>query len=152
MLSTKLAVITGSASGIGLSTAKLFLKNGANLALVDFSKTIDNIAKELEADAKLYQVKVSSHICDVSKSDQVNKLFNDINDVHTSFKAPNVIVNSAGIVRDAFLVKMTEEQFDQVISTNLKGYLNYKLKLKSIKIIYFENRHSFSKNYLKKFW
>ena len=121
MLANKLALVTGSASGIGFCIAKTFIKNGAHVALVDFSKNIDNITKELQIEAQNNKVKISSHICDISKSDQVEKLLNDVNSAHSDFKTPNVIVNSAGIVRDAYLVKMTEEQFDQVIATNLKG-------------------------------
>ena len=96
MLANKLALITGSASGIGLAVAKLFAANGASVALVDFSKTVENVSKQLETDAKTNNVKISAHICDVSKSDEVNQLFNDVNKAHSGFKSPNVIVNSAG--------------------------------------------------------
>lgn len=124
MLSNKLALVTGSASGIGCCIARTFLKNGASVALVDYSKNVENIAKELQAEASHQKLRVSSHICDISKSDQVDKLLNNVIEAHAEFKAPNVIVNSAGIVRDAYLVKMTEDQFDQVVATNLKGVWN----------------------------
>ena len=116
--------MTGSASGIGCCIAKTFLKNGASVALVDYSNNVENVVKELQTEANAQKVSISSHVCDISKANQVDKLLNDVISAHTQFKAPNVIVNSAGIVRDAYMVKMTEDQFDQVIATNLKGFSN----------------------------
>lgn len=122
MLSNKLALVTGAASGIGLSIAHKFAKNGANLILVDVSNQIDTLAKEIQSQTT-NTVKVSTHICDISDAKQVNNLFLEIKKQYENEKCklPNVIVNSAGITRDSFLLKMSEKDFDQVISVNLKG-------------------------------
>jgi 17beta-estradiol 17-dehydrogenase/3alpha(17beta)-hydroxysteroid dehydrogenase (NAD+) len=127
MLSNKLALITGSGSGIGKAICKLFAKNGANLALVDVSCNLGELESEIRRDIEATSnsknagagVKISSHTCDVSNSAQVNALFADIKKHHSQIA--NVIVNSAGITRDAFLVKMSEKDFDDVIGVNLKG-------------------------------
>lgn len=116
MLANKLALITGSGSGIGLSVAQHFAKQGARLALVDLTPNVVEVGKQLEQ-----QTKVFTSRCDISESGQVNKLFEEIQQAFPDLKAPNVIVNCAGITRDSMFLKMKEEDFDQVIKVNLKG-------------------------------
>lgn len=106
------------ASGIGCAVAKLFAQNGAHVALADMTPSIASVASEV---SKLSGQKISSHICDVSNSDQVNKLFADLEEHHPDHKYPTVVVNSAGIIRDGYMAKMTEANFDKVIDVNLKG-------------------------------
>lgn len=119
MLSNRLALITGASSGIGNTVAKLFAKNGAAVALVDANKSIH---EETEKFKTAYPSNlVSGHVCDVSDSAQVNNLFKEIQSSFSDFKAPSIVINSAGITRDSFLLKMTEKDFDQVIAVNLKG-------------------------------
>ena len=118
MLANKLALVTGSSSGIGYSIAQTFAKQGANLVLVDLAKNINDIGQSIEKDNK---IKVYSHSCDISDSAQVKTLFEKIKETYPEQKVPNVVVNSAGIVRDNFLVKMSEQDFDDVIRVNLKG-------------------------------
>ncbi len=118
MLSNKLALITGGASGIGLAIAKLFAKNGAHVALADMSPSLSSVASDI---SKLSKNKVTAHTCDVSNSDQVNSLFNELEQQHPDYKFPRIIVNSAGIIRDGYMAKLTEADFDKVINVNLKG-------------------------------
>lgn len=122
MLSNKLAVVTGSSSGIGKAIAKLFAKNGANLCLVDLANdSLLKVADEIKTENKNSKIEVSTYICDVSNSNDVTSLFKNIKETHSALKVPNVIVNSAGIVRDQFILKMSEKDFDKVIQVNLKG-------------------------------
>lgn len=119
MLANRLALVTGGASGIGYSIAQLFAKNGAHIALADMSPKVADIASELSKSSK--NSKITAHTLDVSDSSQVNNLFNEINEQHSDHKFPTVVVNSAGIVQDGYMAKMTEENFDKVIRVNLKG-------------------------------
>jgi len=121
MLTNKLALITGSSSGIGLAVAKKFALNGANLVLVDVSPKVSEAVDELKSigyeNGK--KLEVSTHVCDVANRSQVNQMLADVQAKHKL--VPNVVVNSAGIVKDNFLVAMKEEEFDEVIRVNLKG-------------------------------
>lgn len=120
MLSNKLALITGGASGIGKSIAKLYAKNGANLCLADISiDALNKLTDEIITENKETSIKISTHSCDVSNSGDVENLFKSIRASHQA--TPNVVVNSAGITRDQVMVKLTEKDFDQVINVNLKG-------------------------------
>ncbi len=118
MLSNKLALITGGASGIGLAIGKLFAKNGAHVALADMSPLLSSVVSDI---SKISKTKVTAHTCDVSNSDQVKSLFDQIEEQHPDYKFPRIVVNSAGIIRDGYMAKMSEADFDKVISVNLKG-------------------------------
>ena len=117
-LTGKLALITGAASGIGLSSAKLFAKNGADLVLVDKSRDLDNLAKEIE---QLGTSKVTSHILDVTVKKNVDTLFSQIKELHSNYTVPNILLNSAGIARVKPIVNITEKEYDDMINVNLKG-------------------------------
>jgi NAD(P)-dependent dehydrogenase (short-subunit alcohol dehydrogenase family) len=119
-LAGKLALITGAASGIGLSSARLFASSGADLALVDISENLSNIAKEIQ-DNVGSNVKITSHILDVTSKAQVDSLFKKIKELHPNHQAPNVILNSAGIARANSLINISEQEYDEVININLKG-------------------------------
>lgn len=113
MLSNKFAVITGSAGGIGKATAQIFIReNIAGIAIVDYNyEAACKTAEELGP--KAFPVK-----CDVSKADQVQEA---INIILEKFGRVDILVNNAGITRDAIFHKMTMEQWEQVINTNLNG-------------------------------
>jgi 17beta-estradiol 17-dehydrogenase/3alpha(17beta)-hydroxysteroid dehydrogenase (NAD+) len=119
MLTNKLALITGSGSGIGKSIATLFAKNGANLVLVDASPKIIDIGRQIESENT--NIKTHCAQVDVTNSEQIGKLFQDIRAAFPEARIPNVVVNSAGITKDALLLKMSEAHFDDVIRVNLKG-------------------------------
>lgn len=118
MLSKKLALITGAASGIGLDVAKLFSKQGATIIMVDNSKKVTDLVSNLDKSNEQIHTALT---CDISKSDQVNELFQNIKQNYPTFKAPNVIVNSAGILTQKSFLELKEEDFDRVIAVNLKG-------------------------------
>ena len=118
-LNEKLALITGAASGIGLATARLMASRGADLALVDLSEKVNDIARELQD--QFSSQKITGHVCDVARSSQVNSLFANIKQAHTRHPAANIIVNSAGIAMLSALVDMQEQDFDKIVNINLKG-------------------------------
>ena len=117
-LQNKVAVITGAASGIGLATAVKFAQEGAFIAICDLNQAgIDAAIKEVEAVGG----KALGYIVDVTKPDQIAAM----RDALLAEKGRiDVLVNNAGIVMDAQLIKMTEDQFDKVIDINLKGTYN----------------------------
>ncbi len=113
MLSNKIAVITGSGSGIGAATARIFVReNVAGIAIVDYNyEAACKVAAELGEVA--FPVK-----CDVSKADQVADA---IGQIMAHFGRIDILVNNAAITRDAIFHKMTAEQWLQVVDTNLNS-------------------------------
>ncbi|MFF9142149.1 3-oxoacyl-ACP reductase FabG [Streptomyces albogriseolus] len=116
LLEMKTAVITGGAQGIGLAIAKAFVTEGARVVIADLDgAAADAAAKDIGPDAAV------GVACDVAKADDVRRV---IETAVTSFGSLDVVVNNAGITRDATMRTMTEEQFDQVIAVHLKGCWN----------------------------
>ncbi|HEY5596677.1 MAG TPA: 3-oxoacyl-ACP reductase FabG [Candidatus Bipolaricaulota bacterium] len=116
-LENKVVIITGGGQGIGKATARRFAEEGAKLAIVDVNEQAGKaVADELSEQAEAVFLKV-----DVSKRNQAQQLAQA---VHDHFGRIDVLINNAGILRDAQLLKMTEEQFDAVIAVNLKGAFN----------------------------
>lgn len=113
LLKDKVAVISGANSGIGKATALLFLKEGAKVCAL--GRNIDklNKLKEEANSPNLY-----TFVCDVSKKDDVTKTANEILKI---FPEIDILINNAGITKDTLLLRMTEEQWDTVLDTNLKG-------------------------------
>lgn len=113
MLKNKIAVITGSGSGIGAATAEVFVReNIEGIAIVDYNyEAACATAEKLGPVA--FPVK-----CDVSKADQVQAA---ITQILERFGRVDILVNNAGITRDAIFHKMTMEQWEQVINTNLNS-------------------------------
>ena len=117
LLNGKTAVITGGAHGIGLAIAERFILEGARVTLGD----LDEFALH-EAVARLGGPAVAHGVrCDVVAFDQVGALLDAAAD---TFGSLDVMVNNAGITRDATMRTMTEDQFDQVIAVHLKGCWN----------------------------
>ncbi|MFC4023309.1 3-oxoacyl-ACP reductase FabG [Oceanobacillus longus] len=117
-LQNKVAIITGAANGIGLQAARTFAKEGAKVIIADFDLSKgEESEKELLKDGfecKFIQVNVAS-------KESVDGL---VDQVLAEFGRIDVLVNNAGITRDAMLSKMTVEQFQQVIDVNLTGVFN----------------------------
>ncbi|OZC44442.1 3-oxoacyl-ACP reductase [Rhodococcus sp. WWJCD1] len=115
MISGRTAVITGGAQGIGLAIATMFAENGANIVIGDLDES-----KAKEAADALPTPAVGVR-CNVTSASDVQAL---VDTAVTSFGSIDIMVNNAGITRDATMRKMTEEQFDQVIDVHLKGCWN----------------------------
>ncbi|MGW4828937.1 3-oxoacyl-ACP reductase FabG [Amycolatopsis japonica] len=113
LLTDRTAVVTGGAQGIGYAIAELFAAEGAHVVLGD-----------LDGDAAARAAKKLGGIgvrCDVTKASDVDALLAAAED---TFSPVDVLVNNAGITRDATLRTMTEDEFDQVINVHLKGSWN----------------------------
>ena len=111
------AIITGSARGIGAAIALRLAKDGFDIALNDISeKSFEN--NDIMERIKESGVKCEKYIADVSKADQVEAM---VKSVKEDFGSIDVLVNNAGITRDGLLARMTEENYDLVISVNQIG-------------------------------
>jgi 3-oxoacyl-[acyl-carrier protein] reductase len=111
----RIAIVTGAARGIGAGTAIRLAADGMAVAVLDLNEAdCAKTVKEIEnAGGKALAVG-----CDVSKTDQVNAA---VERIAAELGPPTVLVNNAGIIRDANLFKMTDEQWDAVLNVNLKG-------------------------------
>lgn len=114
------AVITGSARGIGAAIAFRLAKDGFDIALNDISeKSFEN--NDITENIKALGVKCEKYIADVSDGEQVEAMVKAIKD---DFGSVDVLVNNAGITRDGLLARMSEENYDLVISVNQKSVFN----------------------------
>lgn len=114
-LAGRLALVTGGGSGIGRAVCKALSSEGARVIAADKNKegAVATIS-ELPGSGEHSAVEV-----DVGNSDSVSSLFAEIK---KTYNAPvSIVVNCAGILRDSFLIDMTEEAFDDVLKINLKG-------------------------------
>ncbi len=113
-LKDKIAIITGGAAGIGFATAKVFLQQGATVAICDVNaKRIETAVGELSALGK-----VRGFTVNIADKDQVQAMADA---VLGEFGRIDILINNAGITQDAQFYKMTDEQFDAVVNVNLKG-------------------------------
>ena len=116
-LQNKNVLITGSARGIGLAIAHKFASVGANVILNGLSGISDDILAEFAG----YSGKVVAVIGDVSKSADAQRI---VEEAVAALGSVDVLVNNAGITRDKLMLKMTEEDFEQVLKVNLTGTFN----------------------------
>ena len=119
LLENKVALITGASKGIGRSIAQRFIEEGAKVAFtflssVERGKSLETELSSLGGEAKGFQ-------SDASSSKDAEKL---INDVISHFGQIDIIVNNAGITKDTLMLRMSEDDFDAVINTNLKSVFN----------------------------
>lgn len=119
LLEGKTAVITGGSRGIGKGIALRFAAEGANIALTniidneEFSDTVNEIAA--------LGVKAKGYVSDASVFIEAENVMDEI---VRDFGRVDILVNNAGITRDTLLMRMTEEQWDQVLTVNLKSVFN----------------------------
>lgn len=120
LLAGKTAVVTGGAQGLGYAIAERFIAEGARVVLGDLDLAATEAAAERLGGASKDPVAIAVR-SDVTKADDVEAL---VGAAVERFGGLDIMVNNAGITRDATLRKMTEEQFDQVIAVHLKGTWN----------------------------
>lgn len=117
MLKDKVVLVTGGAKGIGKAICLEFAKNNCNICINYRSNIDEEFIKELES----YNVKVRAYKWDVINFDDTKENIDKIKD---EFGKIDFLVNNAGITDDMLILKMKEEQFDNVIEVNLKGTFN----------------------------
>lgn len=120
LLEGKTALITGASRGIGKGIAEKFAEHGANIAFT-FANSVDSArALENELSSK-YGVKVKGYQSNAAVFQEANDLVEAIGKDFGDF---DILVNNAGITRDNLLMRMTEEQWDEVMDVNLKSVFN----------------------------
>lgn len=119
MLKGKCAIITGASRGIGKAVALKLASLGANIVINYRSN--EKEALEVENEIKSMGVETLCIKGDISKSEEVENL---IASAKERFGAIDIMVNNAGITKDALIIRMKEEDFDNVIDVNLKGVFN----------------------------
>ena len=115
-MAERVAVVTGGSRGIGKSICVALAKNGFNIVTCYTSNPAS--VDETLAACKEQGVEAYAVCANVANSEDVDKLFDKVKD---KFGRIDVLVNNAGITRDNLILRMTEEEFNQVIDVNLKG-------------------------------
>ena len=116
-LKDKVAIVTGGASGIGLATVQAFVREGARVSLWDLSDRGAEVAQELTKaghDVTFTKVSVADREAVQRATDSVARHFGRI----------DILINNAGITKDRTLLKMSKEEWDDVIAVNLTGVFN----------------------------
>jgi 3-oxoacyl-[acyl-carrier protein] reductase len=117
-LAGKVSIVTGAARGIGLATALKFAREGALVALCDVDQAaVDGAVREVRQAGG----EALGFVVDVTRPPTIRAM---VDAVMQKYGRIDVLVNNAGIVQDAQLLKMSEVQFDKVIDVNLKGTYN----------------------------
>ena len=116
-LKNKIALVTGGANGIGLATATRFAKEGAKIILWDTSAQGNDVVAQLKKDGHEAIFKKIS----VTDEGEVQRA---VKEAHDHFGRIDILINNAGITRDRTLLKMSKQEWDDVISVNLTGVFN----------------------------
>lgn len=120
LLKGKNALVTGGSRGIGYAIVKKYAEQGANVAFTYLNSVekANAIVNELSA---AYGVRVLAYQSDAASYTAAEQL---VNEVVKEFSRIDILVNNAGITRDNLILRMSEEQFDEVIKANLKSVFN----------------------------
>ena len=116
-LERKIALITGGANGIGLATANRFAKEGAKIILWDLSDKGNDVVEQLKKEGHEAIFKKVS----VTNEDEVQQ---SANEAWKHFGRIDILINNAGITKDRTLLKMSKQEWDDVIAVNLTGVFN----------------------------
>ena len=120
LLKDKIALVTGGSRGLGRRTALLFAEEGATVIFTDLQET--DSSRELLAELQKHQPRsmfIASNAADYEDTLRVADI------VQKEFGRLDVLVNNAGITRDGLMVRMTEAQWDAVLTVNLKSAFNF---------------------------
>jgi 3-oxoacyl-[acyl-carrier protein] reductase len=119
LLTGKTALVTGASKGIGRGIALKLAEHGANVAFTYLSSVEKGQALEKELEA--YGIRAKGYRSDAADYKQAEEL---VSNAVADFGTVDILVNNAGITKDGLLMRMTEEQWDAVINTNLKSVFN----------------------------
>jgi 3-oxoacyl-[acyl-carrier protein] reductase len=119
-LKGKVALITGATRGIGKGIATRFAQEGCNIAFsyASSSKKADELAETLSAEYGVKAMGFKSNAADLSHAEEL------VSNTVKEFGQLDILINNAGITRDTLLMRMSEEQWDEVIDVNLKSVFN----------------------------
>ena len=120
LLTSKTALITGAARGIGKAIALRFAAEGANVAFTDL--VIDDNGKATEAEIAALGVKAKGYASNAADFGQTEEVVSKIKE---DFGTIDILVNNAGITKDGLMLRMSEQQWDAVIAVNLKSAFNF---------------------------
>jgi 3-oxoacyl-[acyl-carrier protein] reductase len=114
-LENKIAIVTGASQGIGKVIAIELAKSGAHVACISRNK---NLLESIVDEITHNNGKAFSFSCDISDLEAFKKIISEIIDQNGRI---DILVNNAGITKDSLLIRMSDEQWDDVININLKG-------------------------------
>ena len=120
LLEGKVAVVTGAARGIGKAIALQFAKEGANIAFTDL--VIDENGKATEAEIAALGVKAKGYASNAANFEETHKV---VEEIVKEFGRIDILVNNAGITKDGLMMRMSEAQWDAVLTVNLKSAFNF---------------------------
>lgn len=120
LLEGKVAVVTGAARGIGKAIALEFAKEGADVAFTDL--VIDDNGKATEAEIAALGVKAKGYASNAANFEETHKV---IEEIVKDFGRIDILVNNAGITKDGLMMRMSEAQWDAVLTVNLKSAFNF---------------------------
>lgn len=120
LLKGKTAIITGAARGIGKSVALKFASEGCNIAFTDLN--IDENALKTKAEIEAFGVKCIGYASNAADFEQTHQV---VEQIKADFGKIDILVNNAGITKDGLMLKMTEAQWDAVLTVNLKSAFNF---------------------------
>ena len=120
LLTGKTAIVTGAARGIGKAIALKFASEGANVAFTDL--VIDENGLNTEKEIAAFGVKAKGYASNAASFEDTEKVVNQIKE---EFGSVDILVNNAGITKDGLMMRMSEQQWDDVINNNLKSAFNF---------------------------
>ena len=120
LLEGKTALITGAARGIGKAIALKFASEGCNIAFTDLN--IDDNALKTQSEIESFGVKAKGYASNAANFDETHKVLEEIS---KEFGRIDILVNNAGITKDGLMMRMSEAQWDAVLTVNLKSAFNF---------------------------
>lgn len=120
LLEGKVALITGAARGIGKAIALKFASEGCDIAFTDLN--IDDNALRTQNEIAAFGVKAKGYAANAANFDETHKV---VEEIHKEFGHIDILVNNAGITKDGLMLRMSESQWDAVLTVNLKSAFNF---------------------------
>ncbi|MBR4818150.1 MAG: 3-oxoacyl-[Bacteroidales bacterium] len=116
----KVALITGAARGIGKAIALKFAEEGADVAFTDL--VINEAAEQTVAELEAFGHKVKAYASNAASFDETHAV---VEEILKEFGRIDILVNNAGITKDGLMLRMSEQQWDAVLTVNLKSAFNF---------------------------